>query len=228
MKIPQIFKKIKFQAMTSTARPMVRENVDEPDMKLSSAFIVVLVLHVVAIGGIYAFNSIKSGQPVADEPVKPRTVAPSENSTTESKPAPHAALFTTAKSYRVKTGDTLAKMGAANGVSVEELETANGLKNAAGLRVGQEIKIPAKSGGKPLAGDARHVPETKTASPGVKDSGEIYTIVKGDNPVGIARKLHVNYDELLKLNKIDEPKKLQIGQKLRIPAKHKSDVALTQ
>ena len=46
-------------------------------------------------------------------------------------------------------------------------------------------------------------------------------MAKGDNPVAIARKLHVSYAGLLKLNKIDDPKKLQIGQKLRIPVRNK-------
>ena len=55
----------------------------------------------------------------------------------------------------------------------------------------------------------------------MRDSGQLYTVVKGDNPVTIAHKLHVNYDELLKINKIEDPKKLKIGQKLRIPAKTK-------
>ena len=50
------------------------------------------------------------------------------------------------------------------------------------------------------------------------DSGKTYVVVKGDNPVTIARHLHVNYDALLELNQIDDPRKLQIGQKLRIPA----------
>lgn len=221
MKIPKIFKKIKFQAVTSTARPsMARQNVDEPDIKLSSAVLVVLVLHIVAIGGIYAFNTIKSGQPMADEPVK-KEVEPAEI-----KLAPVVTANVSAtKLYRVKSGDTLAKIGLANGVSVDDLETANGLKNVGALRVGQEIKIPAKSAGKLFASESHHGIEAKTANAAVKDSGETYTIVKGDNPVAIAKKLHVNYDELLKLNKIDEPKKLQIGQKLRIPAKHKADVA---
>ncbi|HWB59066.1 MAG TPA: LysM peptidoglycan-binding domain-containing protein [Chthoniobacteraceae bacterium] len=56
----------------------------------------------------------------------------------------------------------------------------------------------------------------------VKDSGELYTVAKGDTPVSIAKKLHVNYDDLLKLNKISDPKKLKIGQKLRIPVKKKA------
>ena len=34
----------------------------EPNMKLSHAFLVVLMLHVVAVGGLYAFNSMKAGR----------------------------------------------------------------------------------------------------------------------------------------------------------------------
>ena len=55
-------------------------------------------------------------------------------------------------------------------------------------------------------------------TPAVPDSGKIYVVVKGDNPVTIARHLHVPYDALLELNQIEDPRKLQIGQKLHIPA----------
>ena len=40
---------------------------------------------------------------------------------------------------------------------------------------------------------------------------------KGDNPVGIAKKLKVSYNALMTLNHIDDARKLQIGQKLLIP-----------
>jgi 2',3'-cyclic-nucleotide 2'-phosphodiesterase/3'-nucleotidase len=53
----------------------------------------------------------------------------------------------------------------------------------------------------------------------LKDSGNTYLVAKGDKLATIAKKLHVNPDDLMKLNKIDDPKKLQIGQKLRVPAK---------
>ena len=46
-----------------------------------------------------------------------------------------------------------------------------------------------------------------------------YVVAKGDNPVAIARKLGVGYDELLKINGIEDPKKLQIGQTLKVPQK---------
>ena len=44
---------------------------------------------------------------------------------------------------------------------------------------------------------------------------------KGDNPVGIAKKLKVSYSDLIALNHIDDPRKLQIGQKLLSPRSSK-------
>src|SRR5581483_11214879 len=54
---------------------------------------------------------------------------------------------------------------------------------------------------------------------GIKDTGEIYTVKSGEKLATIAKKLKISADDLMKLNKIDDPKKLQIGQKLHIPAK---------
>jgi len=42
-------------------------------------------------------------------------------------------------------------------------------------------------------------------------------VKKGDNPVAIAKKLKVSYNDLIALNHIDDPRKLQIGQKLLVP-----------
>jgi LysM repeat protein len=42
-------------------------------------------------------------------------------------------------------------------------------------------------------------------------------VQKGDSPAGIAKKFKVSYAELLKTNNIEDPKKLQIGQRLLIP-----------
>ncbi len=78
-----------------------------------------------------------------------------------------------------------------------------------------ETKTPEKS--------AEHA-KPKTSE--VADSGKTYVVVKGDNPVTIARHLHVSYDALLELNQIDDPRKMQ---KRRMPehgpatAKHKTD-----
>ena len=58
--------------------------------------------------------------------------------------------------------------------------------------------------------------------PKVADSGKTYVVAKGDNPVTIAKKFKVSYDDLVALNHIDDPRKLKIGQKLLIPEKLKN------
>jgi LysM repeat protein len=175
MKIPNLFiKKKKLRAATRTVPRRVMEESEEPSMRLSSAFVVVLLLHLVAVGGIYAFNSIKTHQGgFANPPAAAVTPAPAV-------PATDA----------VKSDAVSAENAAAN---------------------------------KPLPKTADHKVPDAAVKTGVQDSGQIYTVAKGDNPVTIAKRLHVSYDEMLKLNKIEDPKKLQIGQKLHIPPRIKSN-----
>jgi LysM repeat protein len=49
-------------------------------------------------------------------------------------------------------------------------------------------------------------------------AGSQYTVVKGDNPWKIAKKFKISQEELMKANGITDPKKIQIGQVLKIPA----------
>lgn len=129
----------------------------EPSMKLSRALLIVLLLHVVAVAGIIAFNAIKTRQSSLPSSSSPTTVgvAPAETK-------PQTVLT---------TGSTAQKTGA------------------------------------------------KTQTPKVSDSGKTYVVAKGDNPVTIAKKFKVPYDDLVALNHVDDPRKLKIGQKLLIPSK---------
>ena len=76
MKMPSIMKRKKLQASTARrARAlglsdgMDYEQMSEPNMKLSRALLIVLVLHVVAVAGIIAFNTIKTRESMtADVP----------------------------------------------------------------------------------------------------------------------------------------------------------------
>jgi 2',3'-cyclic-nucleotide 2'-phosphodiesterase/3'-nucleotidase len=75
---------------------------------------------------------------------------------------------------------------------------------------------------KPVAKEERKaIPVKPTAeSPAAKsDSRKTYVVAKGDNPVTIARKFKIPYDKLLAANKIEDPHKLKVGQKLIIPTK---------
>jgi LysM repeat protein len=131
----------------------------EPSMKLSRALLIVLLLHVVAVAGIIAFNAIKTRQASLPSASSPTTVG-------------------------IASADTKPQAAALNPSAAPKNGT----------------KTPTK----------------------VSDSGKVYVVAKGDNPVTIAKKFKVSYDDLLALNHIDDPRKLKIGQKLLIPEKIKT------
>lgn len=179
MKMPTILKRKKLQAATARRSRSLGlpdgveyEQMAEPNMKLSRALLIVLVLHVVAVAGIIAFNTIKTRETM--------TANPPEAVVTPAAPAdaPEEAIGTA-------TPNEVTKVAAPT-----------------------ETKAPAKP--------AEHSTAVIT-TPAVLDSGKIYTVVKGDNPVTIARHLKVSEADLLELNQITDPRKLQIGQKLHIP-----------
>src|SRR6478735_9620519 len=84
MKIPKLLIRKKLRASTARrslgAAEMEYEEMAEPNMKLSRALLIVLVLHVVAVAGIIAFNTIKSRQGAFPPP--PVTTAPAKNDAT--------------------------------------------------------------------------------------------------------------------------------------------------
>lgn len=229
------------------------ENESEPGMKLSQAFIVVLILHVLAVGGIYAFNQIKSvskaapvakamekAEPIAkpaplddvSEPVKPVASVPATNVEASSSAE-------SGRKHTVIAGDTLHRIAGVYGVDVASIEKANGLENNSIIKVGQVLSIPepgtTSTAGKAASMTPPAVAKTSQPAPAVEKtipaetkaapekhvaqsaSTKTYTVSKGDNPYSIAKKLNVNPIELMKVNKIDDPRKLQIGQKLVMP-----------
>jgi LysM repeat protein len=241
-KIPKLFplKPQKRLNATTAARriaPPIDDEDDEPQTKLSSAFFVVLILHVVAVGGIYAFNGIKAHRK-AQEPVAPAPKAAVAKSAPVPEPAPakpapaHPAApaaapvapvaavapISGAQIHHVKQGDTLAKISAQYGVPTADLEESNALKSNATLKPGQMLNVPKVKPGTAAAA-AKKIEEAPKVAATAKALPKAYVVAKGDNPVSIARKLGVSYDDLLKVNGIEDPKKLQIGQTLKVPQK---------
>ena len=177
LKIPRLFKSKKILAATArrasaASAGMDFEGIPEPNMKLSRALLIVLLLHVVAVSGIIAFNAIKTRE---------RTFVPPTSTETENKPADTAQT--------------------ANHASSDKARVAAAQKENDRQHDPKPSHSPAKD------------EQVKTVS----SSGKTYVVKKGDNPVGIAKKLKVSYNDLIALNHIDDPRKLQIGQKLLVP-----------
>lgn len=237
---------------------------EEPNMKFSHALMVVLALHVLAVGGVFAFNSLKARQ----GPSKASAAAETAAATPEAAPAPAAKTGGgTGRTHTVAANDTLSHIASTYKVSIEAITSENGIDTKAMLRIGQVLKIPAsdKVAEKPLPKPAARPDEgsaaakqaflaTRTTEPATtaKPSGiaaipqakpsatpavittkvsatpsapaaaagdDVYVVARGDNPYNIAKKLHVSYNELIAVNNITDPTKIQIGQKLKVPAK---------
>src|SRR5690242_21951949 len=98
IKIPRFFKQKKVLAATArraSAAGMEFEGIPEPNMKLSRALLIVLLLHVVAVSGIIAFNAIKTRE---------RAFVPPASTETENKPTQTAQTPAHASSDKERVG----------------------------------------------------------------------------------------------------------------------------
>ena len=217
-------KKLRAAAARKSARYDEEEYfVEEPNVKLSRAFVVVLLLHVVAVGGIFAFSTLKDRQS-SSNPAKNQSGTASPTSTPGANVANargHASSQT--QVYQVKAGDTLAGIAAQSGLTAHDLEAANNLAPGTIVAIGRELVIPEHAnvkGGTELEKllDSHQAGGRTAAGSGTGgENGRFYTIQRGDNPAGIAKKFKITASELLRVNNIDDPRKLQVGQRILIP-----------
>lgn len=129
----------------------------------------------------------------------------------------------------VKKGDALEKIARANNTTVDAIKKANDLTSTK-LKIGQVLKVPVgekKVTLTPAKPAKENKPEVKAAVNTAANKSkntiaggdkEYYIVKSGDNPWKIAKQFHVKFDELLKLNNLDEEKarNLKVGDKLRV------------
>ena len=200
MKIPRFFRHRKLWAAaarrsSAASAGMDFEEMPEPNMKLSRALLIVLLLHVVAVSGIIAFNAIKTREtsfvPASHQEAKPSATSGAAIHTDGTKPETAVAQKESAPHDVPSPSHSPSKLSLkddhANSSSVVNQPSRK-------ATAGREA-VPAK----PVS------------------SGKTYVVKKGDNPVTIAKKLKVPYDDLMAVNHIEDPRKLRIGQKLLIP-----------
>jgi murein DD-endopeptidase MepM/ murein hydrolase activator NlpD len=95
-----------------------------------------------------------------------------------------------AKSYTVRSGDTLYRIGNETGTGAEAIALANGLTAPFTLQVGQRLQIPA---------------------------GLYHRVAAGETGIAIARAYGVDWGKVVTLNELNEPFVLRAGQFLRLP-----------
>ncbi len=187
MKILRLFRHKKLAAATARRASAASAGMDfgdipEPNMKLSRALLIVLLLHVVAVSGIIAFNAIKTRE---------SSFVPGIPANTENRTAGTAGTPVHADGAKPR-----------DGVARQESAPPHDAKPSHSPSKDEHPKAPSFA---------------KATADKPPSSGKTYIVKKGDNPVTIAKRLKVSYDDLLALNHIEDPHKLQIGQRLLIP-----------
>ena len=120
------------------------------------------------------------------------------------------------ESYTVKGGDNLSNIAAKYNTSVRAIKAANN-KTSDMIRVGEQLIIPvagASSGSTSAAPKAAPV-AAATPAPSVSADG-MHTVKAGEYPATIARQYGMTTSELLAINGITDPRKMQIGQQLKV------------
>lgn len=132
---------------------------------------------------------------------------------------------TPATTYTVARGDSLWTIAKANQITRTDLASANSLNANSILHVGQKLIIPSKDKA-PEAAPAASAPAATRAgvapaAPAEKPAGEgeRHVVKAGETLGGIARKYGVRQGDIAVANNITDPRKIQPGQELVIPAK---------
>ena len=194
-------------------------------MKAPVLVIVVVLLHVMAIGTLVFVQGCGTVQPQAPAvepppaPVMPPPAAPIPAAMPSLKPAAPAAPVIPEK----QAGDSLSRIASRHGLSQRELAELNGIKDPNKLRVGQQIVIPGYAGAvapaqvKTARRPAPTPPAPKAvAKPAVAGPGE-YIVESGDYLGKVAKKLGVKIKDLREANHLKSDM-IRVGQKLKIPA----------
>jgi len=118
----------------------------------------------------------------------------------------------------VKRGDALEKIARANGTTVEQIRALNNLKNDR-LTIGQILLVPSVQSVQNEEARITSRYDNTSASPArTSDDVEYYIIKQGDNPWKIAKQFKVKFEDLLRLNNLDEERarNLKIGDRIRV------------
>ena len=97
--------------------------------------------------------------------------------------------------YTVKSGDTLSDIASKYGTTYQHLAQINGISNPNLIYAGQKIKI---DGTAPV------------------DQSEYYEVQSGDTLSGIAERYGTSYQHLARINGIENPNLIYVGQKIKV------------
>jgi len=176
----------------------------------------------VSVNELYSANDlnknsvIKVGQqiqiPVDGASMTVETVSPDSYQPT--------SLNMSTETYTVRGGDSLSKIAKQFGTSVQAIKATNN-KTTDVIRIGEVLTIPvagSSAGSTTTTTTTTTKPAPSISVTNTSDGSRTHVVQAGEYPATIARKYGMTSSELLAMNGITDPRKLQVGQKLKVSA----------
>ncbi|CAA6692922.1 MULTISPECIES: LysM peptidoglycan-binding domain-containing protein [unclassified Lentimonas] len=219
---------VEFDEVTPQLEPIVSESVvptvevagssfDTYTVKKGDSLWAISKSQNVSLNELYAANGLnknsvlKIGQQI-QIPVEGSTATVSAVTADAYQPSNYNMATET---YTVKGGDNLSNIAAKYNTSVSAIKASNN-KSSDMIRVGEQLVIPVSGSSASRTSTApKPTPAPKVSTTSVDASG-IHTVKAGEYPATIARQYGMTASELLAINGITDPRKIQIGQKLKV------------
>ncbi len=166
--------------------------------------IILFVLGFIFIKGFYLFGPLQEPEEEREQKVQVEKVRKDLGKEAEKK------VFSSEGIYIVKEGDTLAQIAEKFNLTLEEIMELNNISDPNLIYIGQELKVKKEE----IKEEEKELEEPEESA-----EGNVYIVKEGDTLVLIGEKFKIDWREIAKLNNIEEPYEIYIGQKLYLPKK---------
>lgn len=163
------------------------------------------VANLVKTNGISNPNLIIVGQTLTVRGTSSTTATSNSDSTSTTD-------TTTTSTYTVKSGDTVAKIAAAYGVSVSDIKSWNSLSNVNLILVGQTLSVK----GATSTATTQQTTQTAANSTTTATATGTYTVKSGDTLSKIASQLGTTVANIQSLNNLSNVNVLYVNQTLKV------------
>lgn len=146
------------------------------------------------------------------------------STTTAAALAPQPTAAVRARSdhaHTIQKGDTIALLAQRYGVTVAAIQQRNGISDPSRLQVGQRVLIPGASAG---AGAA--APVGTASARQTERRSSVHAVRSGETIGAIAQRHGVSERALMQANGIADPRRIRVGQQLKIPGVSARSVAV--
>ena len=212
-----------FEEVTPQLEPIVAETVDVAGpsfqaytVKKGDSLWAISKRYNVSLNELYAANDLnknsvlKIGQQI-QIPVEGGTATVTTVAADAYQPSDYNMATET---YTGKGGDNLSKIAVKYNTSVRALKAANN-KTSDLIRVGEKLMIPVAGTSSGSSTVTAPAPVAAVEASAISADGT-HIVKAGEYPATIARQYGMTASELLAINGITDPRKMQIGQKLKV------------